>query len=71
MKDIKGIPPLHFANFFDNAWEYHDGESEKRVGEALKGKRYQVILRTKVCTHGRGKVGHEQHQYPLEDELPI
>ena len=42
-------------NFFDNAWEYHDGDSEKRVGAALKGKRDQVILMTKVCTHGRGK----------------
>ena len=25
------------VNFFDNAWEYHDGESETRVGNALKG----------------------------------
>jgi aryl-alcohol dehydrogenase-like predicted oxidoreductase len=42
-------------NFFDNAWEYHDGLSEKRVGEALKGKRDKVIVMTKVCTHGRDR----------------
>jgi len=43
------------VNFFDNAWEYHEGESESRLGQALKGKRDKVILMTKVCTHGRGK----------------
>ena len=43
------------VNFFDNAWEYHDGKSEVRLGNALKGKREQVILMTKVCTHGRKK----------------
>jgi len=42
-------------NFFDNAWEYHDGKSETRMGNALKGKRDQVVLMTKVCTHGRKK----------------
>jgi aryl-alcohol dehydrogenase-like predicted oxidoreductase len=43
------------VNFFDNAWEYHEGESEIRLGEALKGKREKAIVMTKVCTHGRGK----------------
>jgi len=42
-------------NFFDNAWEYHDGLSEERLGKALSGKRNKVILMTKVCTHGRDK----------------
>jgi uncharacterized protein len=42
-------------NFFDNAWEYHKGLSEERVGAALKGKRDQAIVMTKVCTHGRKK----------------
>ena len=41
------------VNFFDNAWDYHDGLSETRLGEALQGKRDKVILMTKVCTHGR------------------
>ena len=26
-------------NFFDNAWEYHEGKSEEWLGAALKGKR--------------------------------
>lgn len=40
--------------FFDNAWEYHDGRSEVRLGKALAGgRRQQVFLMTKVCTHGR------------------
>jgi aryl-alcohol dehydrogenase-like predicted oxidoreductase len=43
------------VNFFDNAWEYHEGESETRLGEALKGRRSEAIVMTKVCTHGRGK----------------
>src|SRR5918992_2470672 len=42
------------VTLMDNAWEYHDGESEKRMGKALaKGKRERVFLMTKVCTHGR------------------
>ncbi len=45
----------HGVNFFDNAWEYHDGLSEERLGKALKGKRDQVLVMTKVCTHGRDK----------------
>jgi aryl-alcohol dehydrogenase-like predicted oxidoreductase len=45
----------HGINFFDNAWEYHMGASEERVGTALKGKRDKAIVMTKVCTHGRKK----------------
>jgi aryl-alcohol dehydrogenase-like predicted oxidoreductase len=43
------------VNFFDNAWEYHDGKSEEWMGQALQGRRDKVFLMTKVCTHGRGK----------------
>jgi uncharacterized protein len=43
------------VNFFDNAWEYHDGLSEERLGKALKGKRNRAVVMTKVCTHGREK----------------
>jgi aryl-alcohol dehydrogenase-like predicted oxidoreductase len=42
-------------NFFDNCWDYHEGLSEERLGVALKGKRDQAFVMTKVCTHGRGK----------------
>jgi aryl-alcohol dehydrogenase-like predicted oxidoreductase len=54
------------VNFFDNAWEYHDGKSEAWMGEALQGRRDKVVLMTKVCTHGRdGKVAMRQ----LEESL--
>jgi aryl-alcohol dehydrogenase-like predicted oxidoreductase len=39
--------------FFDNCWEYNRGKSENWMGKGLKGKRDQVFLMTKVCTHGR------------------
>lgn len=53
-------------NFFDNAWEYHDGMSEEILGRALKGKRDQAFLMTKVCSHGRKRdVAMKQ----LEDSL--
>ncbi len=42
-------------NFFDNAWEYHEGKSEEWVGEALGNRRKQAVVMTKVCTHGRDK----------------
>jgi len=41
------------VNFLDNAWEYHDGESERRMGRAIVDRRDSVFLMTKVCTHGR------------------
>lgn len=41
------------VNFLDNAWEYHEGESERRMGRAIADRRDQVFLMTKVCTHGR------------------
>src|SRR5689334_950320 len=37
--------------FMDNAWDYHEGRSERWMGEALKGYRDQVFLMTKVCSH--------------------
>jgi uncharacterized protein len=54
------------VNFFDNAWDYHDGLAEERMGVALEGVRQQSIVMTKACTHGRGKdVAMKQ----LEDSL--
>jgi aryl-alcohol dehydrogenase-like predicted oxidoreductase len=39
--------------FFDNCWEYYNGRTEDWLGRALKGRRNNVFLMTKVCTHGR------------------
>lgn len=50
----------------DNAWEYHDGRSEELMGSALKGRRDEVFLMSKVCTHGRDR--HEAMRQ-LEDSL--
>lgn len=41
------------VEFFDNCWEYWNGRSENWLGRAIAGRRNQVFLMTKVCTHGR------------------
>ena len=52
--------------FFDNCWEYHNGKSEDWLGRGLKGRRDNVFLMTKVCTHGRdAKLGMQM----LEESL--
>jgi uncharacterized protein len=52
-------------SFIDNAWEYWDGESERRFGIALAGgRREKVTLMTKVC--GRDRKTAEEH---LHDSL--
>ena len=53
-------------NFFDNAWEYHDGLSEELMGRALKGKRDKAFVMTKVCSHGRKR---DVAMKMLEDSL--
>jgi aryl-alcohol dehydrogenase-like predicted oxidoreductase len=41
-------------NFMDNCWDYHEGESEERMGKALRdGYRQRVFLMTKI--DGRSK----------------
>src|ERR1700733_11035305 len=41
-------------NFFDNSWDYNDGESERRMGRVLHdGYRDKVFLMTKI--NGRTK----------------
>ena len=41
------------VTFIDTAWEYWGGESERRIGLALKGRRDKVVLMTKVCARDR------------------
>jgi predicted aldo/keto reductase-like oxidoreductase len=52
--------------FFDNAWDYHNGGSEEKMGKALAtgGRRHKVFLMTKCC--GRDYKTARQH---LEDSL--
>ncbi|ACL65222.1 aldo/keto reductase [Anaeromyxobacter dehalogenans 2CP-1] len=51
--------------FLDNCWDYHDGESERRMGKALRdGYRDRVFLMTKV--DGRTKASATQQ---LEESL--
>ena len=54
------------ATFFDNAWIYHDGLSEQRMGKALAApsKRQKVFLMTKV--KARDAAGAQKE---LEDSL--
>jgi uncharacterized protein len=54
------------VDFFDNAWEYHDGHSEEVVGRALAGRRDRAFVMTKVCTHGRSA---DVAMTQLEDSL--
>ena len=49
------------VTFMDNAWEYHNGESERRLGLALKDRRDQVTLMTKVCARDRATAETELH----------
>jgi len=45
--------------FMDNCWDYHDGESERRMGKALKnGYRERVFLMTKI--DGRTKTSADK-----------
>jgi aryl-alcohol dehydrogenase-like predicted oxidoreductase len=52
------------VSFFDNAWCYHDGRSEERLGKALVGRRDKAFVMTK--NHGREKNVALEH---LEDSL--
>lgn len=54
-------------NFFDNAWDYHGGKSEELMGKCIRGKRDQVFLMTKVCTHDTG--GKAEAMKYLEESL--
>lgn len=69
--EAEAIRILHEAidagvTFMDNAWEYYDGRSEEWMGKGLQGRRQQVFLMTKVCSHGRDK---QVAMRQLEDSL--
>jgi len=49
-------------NFFDTANVYNQGQSERILGKALKGRRHNAVLATKV----RGKMGEEPDDVGLK-----
>ncbi len=64
MEEKEAIALMHAAidegiNFFDNAWGYSDGESERRMGKALRGHRDRVFLMTKDASrHPQRAIAH-------------
>jgi len=56
------------ATFMDNAWDYNDGDSERRMGKALAqdGYRQKAFLMTKDCAHDRRANNSE---FKLEQSL--
>ncbi|MCH2211067.1 MAG: aldo/keto reductase [Fuerstiella sp.] len=50
------------VTFIDTAWEYHGGESERRIGKALQGYRDNVVLMTKVCGRSRAAAEENLHE---------
>src|ERR1700758_3669120 len=61
-------------NFSDNSWDYNQGESERRVGKALKSRRDQVFVMSKFDgrTKGSALVQLDQSlQRPGTDHLDL
>ncbi len=50
------------VTFMDTAWEYHGGESERRMGLALRDRRERVTLMTKVCARDRKTAEEQLHE---------
>lgn len=69
-KDVQEV--VHQAldlgvNYFDTAEVYNDGESERSLGEALKGRRHEAIIGSKVSTaHTRAQVLRERCEGSLK-----
>lgn len=63
IEEDRAIRIMHRAidsglTFFDNCWDYNDGESERRMGRALEGgRRDRVFLMTKIDGRNREAAG--------------
>jgi len=51
------------VNYIDTSPDYSDSESERAVGEAIKGRRDQVFVASKFCTPG----GHLDKDTPVDE----
>ncbi len=50
------------AVFFDSAWSYNDGESERRLGKALKDRRDKAFIMTKSRKRSKAEALNELHE---------
>ncbi len=50
------------VNFFDSAWSYNKGESERRLGKALKDRRDKAFVMTKSRGRDRTTALNELHE---------
>lgn len=50
VNDIVGLALDRGINYFDTAEVYNDGESERSLGIALKGRRHEAVIGSKVST---------------------
>ena len=50
------------ANFFDSAWSYNNGDSEKRLGKALKDRRDKAFIMTKTRERDMAAAFNELHE---------
>jgi aryl-alcohol dehydrogenase-like predicted oxidoreductase len=63
--EAEAVAIVHVAidagvTFLDNCWDYHDGESERRVGAALRGGlRERVYLMTKIDGRDRSTAARQ------------
>lgn len=68
MRDERyAISMIHAAidegvNFFDSAWSYNNGDSEKRLGKALKGRREKTFIMTKSRGRDMATASTELHE---------
>lgn len=52
----------HGIDFLDNCWDYHEGKSELRMGQALEGRRDRAFLMTKLDGRTKQKAAEQLTQ---------
>ena len=67
MSEAESVRLIHTAidagiTFLDNAWEYANGEAERRMGLGIQGRRDKVTLMTKVCARDAATAETQLHE---------